>query len=401
MRNALGDRVQFVIQREQKGTAHAVRLALPQVDAKATVLVLYSDVPLATAATLEKVACEGRQSLALLTGEAANPHGYGRILRSPSRDIAAIVEESEASSEQRQITEINSGIIAAPAAWLASALKRVRPDNARREYYLTDVAALAQRDGIAVRAVEAQSSLELRGINSRLELAALERDFQRAEAARLLDEGVSLADPNRFDLRGNLQCGKDVSIDINAIIEGQVEIGDNSLIGPHCMIKDSSIGAGTVIKSNSVVEGAQIGRNCVIGPFARLRPGTVLDEGVSVGNYVEIKESRLRAGVKSSHLSYIGDADIGPETNIGAGVITCNYDGRKKHRTRIGKKAFIGSNSQLVAPVEIGDGAVIGAGSTITKNVMPQALALSRNHQQEIKEWAARRERDKKTSRKS
>ena len=401
LRNTLGDSVQFVIQREQKGTAHAVRRALPHVDAKATVLVLYSDVPLVAAATLEKVADEGRQGLALLTGEVANPHGYGRILRSPNRDIAGIVEESEASSEQRQITEVNSGILAAPAAWLASALERVRADNVRGEYYLTDVAALAQSDGVAVRAVEAQAGLELRGINSRTELAALERDFQRAEAARLLDEGVSLADPNRFDLRGNLQCGKDVSIDINAIIEGQVEIGDNGLIGPHCMIKDSSIGAGTVIKSNSIIEGAQIGRNCVVGPFARLRKGTVLEEGVSVGNYVEIKESHLRAGVKSSHLTYIGDADIGPETNIGAGVITCNYDGRQKHRTLIGKKVFIGSNSQLVAPVEIGDGAVIGAGSTITKNVMPQALALSRNHQQEIEKWAVRRKRDKKTTRKS
>ena len=273
LRNTLGDRIQFVIQREQKGTAHAVRRALPHVDAKATVLVLYSDVPLVAAATLKKVADEGRQGLALLTGEVANPHGYGRILRSPSRGIAGIVEESEASSEQRQITEVNSGILAAPAAWLASALERVRADNVRGEYYLTDVAALAQGDGVAVRAVEAQAGLELRGINSRTELAALERDFQRAEAERLLDEGVSLADPNRFDLRGNLQCGKDVSIDINAIIEGQVEIGDNSLIGPHCMIKDSSIGAGTIIKSNSIVEGAKIGRNCVVGPFARLRSG--------------------------------------------------------------------------------------------------------------------------------
>ncbi len=398
LRSVLGDRVQFVVQSEQKGTADAVRCALPQVDERATVLVLYSDVPLASAATLKKVANEGQKSLALLTGQVSNPRGYGRILRSSNGDIADIVEETEASGEQLQIAEINSGILAAPAAWLASALERVRADNAKGEYYLTDVAALAQDDGMAVRAVEAEESLELRGINSRLELALLERDFQRAQAARLLDQGVSLADPNRFDLRGHLQCGRDVSIDINAIIEGEVKIGDNCLIGPHCVIRDSSIGADTIIKSNTVVEGARIGRSCIIGPFARLRPGTVLDEGVSVGNYVEIKESRLRTGVKSSHLTYIGDADIGSDTNIGAGVITCNYDGRQKHRTRIGKKAFIGSNSQLVAPVEIGAGAVIGAGSTITKDVMPKALALSRNRQQEIKGWVERREPDKKNS---
>ena len=398
LRNTLGDRIQFVVQSEQKGTADAVRCALPQVDAKATVLVLYSDVPLTSAATLKKVAAEGRKNLAILTGEVANPHGYGRILRSPDRGIAAIVEEAEASSEQRRITEINSGILAAPAVWLTSALERVRADNASGEYYLTDVAALAQSDGVVVSAVEALASLELRGINSRLELSVLERDFQRAEAERLLNEGVCLADPNRFDLRGHLHCGRDVRIDINAIFEGQVEIGDNCFIGPHCTISDSSIAAGTIIKSNCVVEGARIGRNCIVGPFARLRPGTVLDEGVSVGNYVEIKESRLRSGVKSSHLTYIGDADIGRGTNIGAGVITCNYDGQQKHRTRIGKKAFIGSNSQLVAPVEIGDGAFVGAGSTITKNVMPQALALSRSRQQEIEKWAARRGPDKKNS---
>lgn len=372
----------FALQSEQLGTAHAVQQAMPEVPDAARVLILYGDVPLIETTTLSELLAAASSGLAVLSAEVADPYGYGRILRNRAGAVQAIVEEKDASPAQRRITEINSGVMAAPAKRLRAWLAKVRNDNAKREYYLTDVVRLAVRDRVAVKAVLASSAEEVLGVNDRLQLATQERVFQRRQAESLMRLGTSIVDPQRFDLRGSLLCGQDVRIDVGVVIEGEVELGDKVYIGPYTLLKNSKIGAETRVESHCVVDSALIGQGCRIGPFARLRPSTRLANEVHVGNFVEVKNSVLGNGAKANHLAYVGDADVGARVNIGAGVITCNYDGANKFRTVIGDEAFIGTDSQLIAPVTIGAGAYIAAGSTIAKHAPPDQLTICRARDQ-------------------
>lgn len=380
-------RVQWALQAEQLGTGHAVQQALPAIPAEHQVLVLCGDVPLVRPQLLRRLVEAADGGLALLTAVLDDPSGYGRILRDPRDQVAGIVEERDATDEQRRIQEINAGLMAGQAGQLAGWLSRVGADNAQGEYYLTDVVALAVADGVPVTAVCAPVADEVLGINDRVQLAEAERLHRQRVARSVMEQGVTLIDPQRFDLRGELSCGRDVSIDINVIVEGRVELGDQVQIGPNVVIRDSVIAAGTRVHANSVIDGAQIGANCEIGPFARLRPAAVLAERAKVGNFVEVKKSEIGPRSKVNHLSYIGDATIGADVNVGAGTITCNYDGANKHRTVIGDGAFIGSGVELVAPVEIGAGATIGAGSTIGKAAPPGELTLERARQVTVKGW--------------
>ncbi|MDH4571389.1 bifunctional UDP-N-acetylglucosamine diphosphorylase/glucosamine-1-phosphate N-acetyltransferase GlmU [Salinicola acroporae] len=371
----------FCEQAEQKGTGHAVGQALDSLgDGK--VLVLYGDVPLIQARTLETL-LEGvdERHMALLTVTLDDPTGYGRIVRDGKGSVVAIVEHKDADNQQRAIRECNTGIMAMTAAQLRRWLPELSAENAQGEYYLTDVIAMAAADGVEVTASQPGSPVEVEGVNDRRQLASLERAFQRRQADRLMAAGVGLADPERFDLRGDVTVGRDIQIDINVILEGQVILEDDVVIGPNCVIKDSVLRRGAVVKANSHLEGAEMGVESDCGPFARLRPGTRLGTRAHVGNFVETKNASLGEGVKAGHLSYLGDAEIGRDTNVGAGTITCNYDGANKHLTRIGEAVFIGSNSSLVAPVTIGNGATIGAGSTITREVKDGELAIGRSRQ--------------------
>ncbi len=379
--------LQWALQAEQLGTGHAVLQALPQIPAGHRVLILCGDVPLVRPQLLRRLLEATDGGLALLTAELDEPSGYGRVLRDPQGRVAGIIEERDASEEQRRIKEINAGLMAGQAGQLATWLARVGADNAQGEYYLTDVVALAVADGVPVTAVCAPVADEVLGINDRAQLAEAERLYRQRAAQAVMEQGVTLIDPRRFDLRGELQCGRDVSIDINVIIEGRVELGDDVRIGPNVLIRDSVVAAGTRIHANSVIEEANIGANCEIGPFARLRPAAVLAGQVRVGNFVEVKKSEIGPRSKVNHLSYIGDATIGADVNVGAGTITCNYDGANKHRSVIGDGAFIGSGVELVAPVEIGAGATIGAGSTISKAAPAGELTLERARQLTIKGW--------------
>jgi bifunctional UDP-N-acetylglucosamine pyrophosphorylase/glucosamine-1-phosphate N-acetyltransferase len=383
----------WVEQARQRGTGHAVQQAMPHVPDGARVLVLYGDVPLLTAASLAALATTSAP-LAVLVAELDDPSGYGRVLVDASGHVAAIVEQKDASAEQRRVRTVNTGILSADAARLRAWLEGLRDDNAQREYYLTDVFALAAADGAAAAVVPCADAVEAQGANDPWQLAQLERQFQTRAARALCEQGVRLADPARFDLRGYVSVGREVEIDVDVVLEGEVVLGDGSRIGPFCRLRDVRLAPGTVVHAHSDLEGVQTEGACSIGPFARLRPGTRLAAGVHVGNFVEIKKSSLGPGSKANHLSYLGDAEIGARVNVGAGTITCNYDGVNKSTTRIGDGAFIGSNSALVAPVEIGRDATVGAGSVITRAAPEGKLSVARARQHTIEGWQRPRRRD-------
>ncbi len=381
------DDVDFVLQAEQLGTGHAVAQALPHIEAD-KVLILYGDVPLTQVETLSRLLEQASDTqLGLLTVNLADPTGYGRIIRDEAGIVQAIVEHKDASEAQRAIREGNTGILAVPGKRLGDWLGRLSNSNAQGEYYLTDVIAMAVADGLVVATETAQEEMEVLGANDRIQLAQLERYYQQRAARRLMTQGVTLLDPARFDLRGEVTVGRDVQIDINVILEGKVVIEDGVQIGPNCVIKDSTLRRGAIVKANSHLEGAELGEGADCGPFARLRPGAKLGAKAHVGNFVELKNAVLGEGAKAGHLSYLGDAEIGARTNIGAGTITCNYDGANKFKTVMGEDVFIGSNSSLVAPVTLGDGATTGAGSTVTQDVPAKALAVGRAKQRNIEGW--------------
>jgi bifunctional UDP-N-acetylglucosamine pyrophosphorylase / glucosamine-1-phosphate N-acetyltransferase len=375
-------RLHWALQAEQKGTAHAVQQAMPGVPDDAVVLVMYGDVPLIAPATLRALLDAGRRTLAVLTVELDDPGGYGRIVRNREGDVTGIVEDKDASTRQKRIREVNTGFIAAPAKRLRNWLGKVRNNNAKSEFYLTDIVAMAVKDKLKVATVTATSAEEVEGANDRLQLARMERAWQRAQAERLLRDGVALADPARFDLRGVLRHGRDVFIDIGCVVEGTVELGDGVRIGPYCVLRDVRLGAGTIVEAHSVLEKAVAGNDCRIGPFARLRPDAELADEVHIGNFVEVKKVRMGRASKANHLAYLGDGEVGSEVNIGAGTIFCNYDGANKHLTVIEDEVFIGSDTQLVAPVRVGKGATVGAGSTIAKDVPPGGLTICRAREQ-------------------
>ncbi|MFZ9238118.1 MAG: bifunctional UDP-N-acetylglucosamine diphosphorylase/glucosamine-1-phosphate N-acetyltransferase GlmU [Burkholderiaceae bacterium] len=379
--------VRFVLQSPQLGTGHAVMQASDALDDSAPTLVLYGDVPLTTANTLQTLVDKaGKERLAVLTVDLEDPTGYGRIVRENNR-IVRIVEQKDASDSERAIREVNTGILVAPTRALKSWLSKLSNNNAQQEYYLTDIIAMAVKEGTPVESAQPAQVWETLGVNSKVQLAELERIYQRAIANALLEQGVTLADPNRIDVRGELHCGRDVSIDVGCVFEGEVVLGDGVVIGANCVIRDAKIHSGTMIKPFSHIDGTRIGSDAQIGPYARLRPGTVLGDDVHVGNFVEIKNSQFDAHSKANHLAYVGDATVGARVNIGAGTITCNYDGANKHRTVIEDDAFIGSDTQLVAPVTVGKGATIGAGTTLTKDAPPDSLTVSRAKQTSIASW--------------
>lgn len=381
------DDLNFVLQEQQLGTGHAVAQALPFIQAE-QVLVLYGDVPLIEAPTLQRLlAHAGPAQLALLTVLLEDPTGYGRIIRDADGRVTAIVEQKDATAAQRAIREGNTGILAMPAARMADWMGRLSSDNAQGEYYLTDVIAMAVADGLTVATAQPEDAMEVQGANDRLQLSQLERHYQQRAARRLMAQGVTLLDPARFDLRGEVTVGRDVLIDVNVILEGKVVIEDNVEIGPNCVISNSTLRRGAVVKASSHLEGAELGEGADCGPFARLRPGSVLGAKAHVGNFVELKNAVMGEGAKAGHLAYLGDAEIGAASNIGAGTITCNYDGANKHRTTIGADAFIGTNNSLVAPVTIGAGATTAAGSVITSEVPAAALAVGRARQRNIDGW--------------
>jgi bifunctional UDP-N-acetylglucosamine pyrophosphorylase/glucosamine-1-phosphate N-acetyltransferase len=379
--------VDWVLQAEQLGTGHAVLQALPQLSPDANVLILYGDVPLVRPATLKRLLEGARGGLAMLTAELADPSGYGRIVRDAAQRVGRVVEQKDATASELALREVNAGFFCLSARRLAPWLSKIGNDNAQKEYYLTDLVALAVADAVPVVAVKAEDQWEVAGVNSMQELAALERVVQAREARRLLDAGVMLADPARIDVRGALECGRDVSIDVNCVFEGRVSLGDNVRVGPSCVLRNVSIGAGTEVLAFSHLDDAELGERCRVGPFARLRPGASLAEDVHVGNFVEVKASRLGAGSKANHLSYLGDSEVGRRVNVGAGTITCNYDGAAKHRTVIEDDCFIGSDATLVAPVRIARGSYIGAGSTISKDTPPGQLTVARARQVSIPSW--------------
>jgi bifunctional UDP-N-acetylglucosamine pyrophosphorylase/glucosamine-1-phosphate N-acetyltransferase len=380
--------IQWALQAEQLGTGHAVAQAMPAIPDGNTVLVMYGDVPLVSRDTLEPLCSLAEQGMAaLLTAELADPTGYGRILHHADGSICGIVEEKDASASERALNEINTGFVAAPATRLRDWVAALDNNNSQGEFYLTDVIARAVTEGTSVRGVMADYITEVLGINDRTQLAVQERCYQQRQATRCLQAGVTLADPARFDLRGTLTAGEDVLIDVNAVLEGNIVLGNRVSIGPNVVMRDATVGDDVTILANCVIEDAEIGSHSRIGPFARLRPETRLSSNTHIGNFVEIKKSDVGAGSKVNHLSYIGDTTVGTDVNIGAGTITCNYDGANKHRTVIGDRVFIGSDTQLVAPVEVKEGATIGAGSTITSDAEANALTLSRAPQKTHTGW--------------
>ena len=380
--------VAWVEQKPQLGTGHAVMQALPNLLSTGVVLVLYGDVPLIGADTLHSLvdaAAGGR--LALLTQQLEDPKGYGRIVRDAGGAVQAIVEEKDASAEERRIREVNTGILAAPRDRLGAWLAGLSNDNAQGEYYLTDIVAAAVADRVPIEVRQPRAPHECLGVNSKRELALLERRYQMSQADRLLESGVTLADPARIDVRGTLECGRDVHIDVNCVFEGRVTLGDGVRVGPCCMLRDTEIGAGTEVKPFSLIEEATIGANARIGPYARIRPGTELADDVHIGNFVEVKATRVGRGSKANHLAYLGDSTVGADVYIGAGTITCNYDGAAKHRTVIEDDVHIGSDVQLIAPVTVGKGATIAAGATITEDVPPGGLTLTQKKQVTKPDW--------------
>ncbi|MGM0525953.1 MAG: bifunctional UDP-N-acetylglucosamine diphosphorylase/glucosamine-1-phosphate N-acetyltransferase GlmU [Pseudomonadota bacterium] len=383
-----GDDLNWVEQAEQLGTGHAVQQVLPLLQDDEKVLVLYGDVPLLTSQTVQRLLTASQDTdLGLLTMYLTNPTGYGRIIRDNDELIQGIVEQKDASLDQLRIDEVNTGIMVASASRMKVWLNDLSNDNAQQEYYLTDIVAMAAEQGVEIASSQPEQTTEVEGANNRQQLAALERAYQWRIAEQVMTDGATLMDPARFDCRGQLSVGQDVVIDINAVFDGNVILGNGVVIEPNCVIKDAVIGDGTVIRANSHIEGAKLAANCKVGPFARLRPGAELADEAQVGNFVEMKKSRLGKGSKASHLTYLGDTRVGEYANIGAGTITCNYDGVNKAVTEIGNGAFIGSNSSLVAPVKIGDKATVGAGSVITREVADQELAVARGKQRNISGW--------------
>ena len=380
--------VQWIEQREQRGTGHAVQMAMAEIAQAGRVLILFGDTPLVRAATLQRLLDASQASgFALLSAVVDNPFGYGRIVRDAAGSVSAVVEEKDASAAQRAITEINTGMMVVASGLLATYLPQLQNNNAQGEYYLPDLVALHHAAGGEISAVIADDAEETMGINTRAQQAQAEAVYRRRQAQALLDAGVTLIDPARLDVHGSLSAGRDVVIEANVVIKGTVSLGDNVYIESGCVLDNCTIGAGARVYSHSRLEHCEVGANAQVGPFARLRPKTVLDEGVRIGNFVETKAATIGKGSKINHLSYIGDATIGSAVNIGAGTITCNYDGANKYRTTLGDRVFIGSNSALVAPVNIGDGATIGAGSVITKDVPAEQLALTRSEQKTISGW--------------
>lgn len=378
----------YVEQTEQLGTAHAVQMAVPNLGNDGTSLILYGDVPLILPETImEMLSAVSESSMSLLTVTLDDPTGYGRILRDEADQVTAIIEQKDASAEQLNVREVNTGVLALKTEQLKQWLPQIDNNNAQGEYYLTDLIAIARSNGVTIETKQPQSVEEVEGVNNRIQLSALERFYQKQQAEALMVAGVTLADPSRIDVRGNLKTGNDSYIDINAVFEGDVTLGSNVSIGPNCHIIDSDIGDYVEIYANSVIEQSQIANHSVIGPFARLRPGTVLAEKAKVGNFVETKNTHVGKGSKINHLSYVGDSELGEGVNVGAGTITCNYDGVNKHKTVMGDNSFIGSNSSLVAPVQIGKNATVGAGSTITKDVPDDELGLTRASQKSISDW--------------
>ncbi len=396
VRDALSHlKARWVEQARQLGTGHAVMQAMPSVRPASTALILYGDVPLITHATLQRlVDAAGRKDLALLTVRLENPTGYGRIVRDSHGNVQRIVEQKDASESEQAIHEVNTGMMAVSAKLLRGWVDRLSNRNAQKEYYLTDVIEMAVKDRVRINTVSPESPFEVMGVNDRAQLSELERHYQFVQAQHLMRQGVTLHDPSRFDLRGELEVGQDVNIDVNVVIEGRVRLGNRVTVGPNNVLRNVSIGDDVAILANCVIEDAAVGDGARLGPFARIRPETVLGADVHVGNFVEVKKSVVAKGSKLNHLSYIGDAEIGSNTNIGAGTITCNYDGAHKHRTVIGDDVFIGSDCQLVAPVKVGDGATIGAGTTLAKDAPAGKLTISRVRQQVIDNW--RRPRRKK-----
>jgi bifunctional UDP-N-acetylglucosamine pyrophosphorylase/glucosamine-1-phosphate N-acetyltransferase len=377
-----------VMQHEQHGTGHAVMQAQEAFANTEQVLVLYGDVPLTQQTTLEAlIDCGDKDSLRILTTELEDPTGYGRIVRNDAGNVVCITEQKDADQKTLAIKEVNSGIMVLPAQWLTASLSKLENNNAQGEYYLTDMVALAVADGLEINTVCCNDNAEVAGVNTRQQLAELERHYQQLQANKLMAAGVTLVDPARLDIRGEVTVAQDVTIDVNVILEGKVNIAENVSIAANCIIKDSNIAAGTEILANSMLDNAVVGSNASIGPFARLRPGSVLSDQAKIGNFVETKNANIGLGSKVNHLSYIGDTDMGAGVNIGAGTITCNYDGANKHRTTIGDNAFIGSDSQLVAPVVVAEGATIGAGTTLRKDAESGALTLTKSIQKTVVGW--------------
>ena len=389
VKQALAQReLNWAEQAQQLGTGHAVAQALPAIADDDQVLVLYGDVPLTQPETLQSLLqLQPEGGIGLLTVKLANPMGYGRIIRSAQNDVVGIIEQKDASPEQLLINECNTGILCANAADLKRWLSQLNNNNAQGEYYLTDIIAMAANEGRSIRAAHPATETEVEGVNDKVQLASLERVYQRQQAEQLMRAGAMLRDPARIDVRGELSVGMDVEIDVNVVFEGQVSLADGVKIGPNCVLTNCSIGKDTEIRASSIIESAQVGNQCTVGPFARLRPGAKLADHAHVGNFVEIKNAQLGEGSKANHLSYIGDAEVGKNVNIGAGTITCNYDGANKHKTIIEDDVFVGSDTQLVAPVTIGQGATIAAGTTVTNNVGAGELVISRVKQRQIAGW--------------
>ena len=396
VREAFSDRgLDWTRQAEQLGTGHAVAQALLQVPDEHQVLVLFGDVPLISAASIDRLLAEaGTGGVGLLTARVDDPKGYGRVLRDEAGSVSAVVEDADATPQELAVDEINTGIMVLPALSAKRWLGSLDDGNSQGEFYLTDVVAMAVAEGVPVAGVPVADPVEAMGINDRHQLAQAERAIQQRNANELLEQGVTLADPSRFDLRGRLAVGRDVFIDVGAVFSGNVTLGDRVRIGPNAVISDSWLGDNCTVHANCVIDGVIAGADCDIGPFSRLRPGTEFDERVKVGNFVEIKAARLASGVKANHLSYVGDTRIGRDSNVGAGTVTCNYDGANKHRTEIGDRVFVGSGSMLVAPLRVGDDATIAAGSTITRDVPTGTLAVARQRQSTVKGWKRPKKRE-------
>ncbi len=385
---ALGEeQLVYALQNPQHGTGHALQQAMPYLGDAPITLVLYGDVPLVSKELLQPLINHATEQLTILSATAADPSGYGRIVRNSEHQVTAIVEDKDASPAQRSITEINSGIMALPTVRLKQWLAKLTNNNAQKEYYLTDVVGLAIADSVPVVGVCTNDAISIQGVNSRAQLAQLERHYQQQEAQRLLQAGVAISDPARIDVRGTLVCGRDVSIDINCLFEGNVRLADGVSIGAHCVLKNIEVGAQTKIEAFSYLEGASLGEGCRIGPYARIRPGTQLDHDVHIGNFVEVKASHIGPGSKANHLSYIGDAEVGCDVNIGAGTITCNYDGAYKHKTIIEDHVHIGSDVHLIAPVRVAKGATVGAGTAVWRDTPSGGLIINPKTQQHLPDW--------------